>query len=118
MLQKNLIFKSFIKILQLIPTMIINRKIIQNIKFKNLKKLEDYIFKCEIFKKNKNLEAVKFKKTFAFYRILNRARSSEKFKNIYYLWKYNKIFNKLTFGENLSSLLSISLNSLRKYGFK
>ena len=58
--------------------MIINRKVIRNIKFKNLKKLEDYIFKCEIFKKNKNLEAVKFKKTFAFYRILNRARSSEK----------------------------------------
>ena len=116
---KKFNFKSFIKNSSInTSTMIINRKIIQNIKFKNLKKLEDYIFKCEIFKKNKNLEAIKFKKTFAFYRILKRARSSEKFKNIYYLWKYNKIFNKLTFGENLLSLLSISLNSLRKYGFK
>ncbi len=116
---KKFNFDSFIKNSSInTSTMIINRKIIKNIKFKNLKKLEDYIFKCEIFKKNKNLEAIKFKKTFAFYRILKSARSSDKFKNIFYLWKYNKIFNKLTFGENLLSLLSISLSSFRKYGFK
>ncbi len=116
---KKLNFDSFIKNSSInTSTMIINRKIIKNIKFKNLKKLEDYIFKCEIFKKNKNLEAIKFKKTFAFYRILKSARSSEKLKNVYYLWKYNKIFNKLTFEKNLLSILSISLNSFKKYGFK
>ena len=31
-------------------TMIISRSIIKNLKFKNIKKLEDYLFKCHILK--------------------------------------------------------------------
>ncbi len=41
-----------------------------------------------------------------------------KISNIYNLWKLNKIYNKLSFIQNLSSLLYISLNSLKKYGLK
>ena len=99
-------------------TMIIDRKIINKVKFKNLKKLEDYIFKCEILKKNKKLSAYKLPKSTAFYRILSNARSNSKLKNISYLWNYNKRFNKLNFIDNCKSLIMISFNSLKKYGFK
>ena len=118
-IQNKFNFKTFIKNSSInTSTMIITRKIIKKIKFKNLKNHEDYIFKCEIFKSNKNLIAYKFNKTYANYRILNNARSSSKIKNIYYLWKYNKKFNKLSFTDNLISLLEISKNSFLKYGLK
>jgi len=99
-------------------TMIINRKLLFGIKFRNLNKLEDYIFKCEILKRNKNLRALKSPNATAIYRILHDARSSNILKNIYYLWYYNLKFNKLSFLENLLSLIMISINSLKKYGFK
>ena len=33
-------------------TMIISRSILNNLKFKKIEKLEDYLFKCELLKKN------------------------------------------------------------------
>lgn len=116
---KKFNFNTFIKNSSInTSTMIINRKILKNIRFKNLKKHEDYIFKCEIFKKNKGLEAIKFEKTFAHYRILQNSRSNDKLKSIYYLWKYNQKFNNLSFVKNFISLLSIIKNSIKKYGLK
>ena len=56
-------------------TMILRRNIIKKVKFRNIQKHEDYIFKCEVFKKNKNLFAKKFNKTHAYYRILKNSRS-------------------------------------------
>ena len=99
-------------------TMILKRQLLKKIKFKSLKKHEDYIFKCEIFKKNKNLLAIKFKKTFAYYRILKNSRSRDKIKSLYYLWIYNKKFNNFSILENIFSIFFISLNSIKKYGFK
>lgn len=99
-------------------TMILRRNIIKSVKFKNIQKHEDYIFKCEIFKKNKKLFAKKFNKTHAYYRILKNSRSRDKFKNVYYLWKYNKKFNKFSFIDNILSILLISINSIKKYGFR
>ena len=99
-------------------TMILRRNIIKKIKFRNIKKHEDYIFKCEVFKKNKNLFAKKFNKTHAYYRILKNSRSRNKLKSIYYLWKYNNEFNKFSFIDNMLSILSISINSIKKYGFR
>ena len=50
---------------------------------------------------------------------LNRALDFiNKLRNIYWIWKINKEYNKLNFFENLISVLSISLNSFKKYGFK
>ena len=116
---KQFNFNSFIKNSSInTSTMIINRKILKNIKFKNLKKHEDYIFKCEILRKNKGLEAIKFKKTFAHYRILQNSRSNNKLANIYYLWKYNQKFNNLGLIKNFISLSSIIKNSIKKYGLK
>ena len=118
-LAKSLNFYQFIQNTSInTSTMIIDRKIINKVKFKNLKKLEDYVFKCEILKKNKKLLAYKLPKSTAFYRILSNARSNSKLKNILYLWRYNKKFNKLNFIDNCKSLIMISLNSLKKYGFK
>ena len=99
-------------------TMILRRNIIKKVKFRNIQKHEDYIFKCEVFKKNKNLFAKKFNKTYAYYRILKNSRSRNKLKRIYYLWKYNNEFNKFSFIDNMLSILSISINSIKKYGFR
>ena len=98
--------------------MILKKEIIKNIKFKNIRKHEDYIFKCEIFRKNKNLFAKKFKNTHAFYRILKNSRSRDKLKSVYYMWVYNRKFNKFTFVDNILSIFFISINSIKKYGFK
>jgi len=99
-------------------TMILKKKIIKNVRFKNLSKHEDYIFKCEIFRKNKNLVAKKFKNTYAFYRILKNSRSRDRFKSVYYMWVYNRKFNKLSLIDNILSIFFISINSIKKYGFK
>ena len=118
-IQNEFNFKTFVRNSSInTSTMILKKEIIKNIKFKNLKKHEDYIFKCEIFKKNKGLEAIKFEKTFAHYRILQNSRSNDKLKSIYYLWKYNQKFNNLSFVKNFISLLSIIKNSIKKYGLK
>ena len=68
-----------------------------------------------------NFTAIKFRKfsdASVIYRIIKKSRSSKKISNIYNLWKLNKTYNKLSFIQNLSSLLFISLNSLKKYGLK
>ena len=53
-----------------------------------------------------------------FYRITKNSLTSNKFKNLYWLWIINKRYNKLGNIKNLKSLISISINSLKKYGFK
>ena len=111
-------FQSFIKNSSInTSTMIVERKYLRNLKFRKLDLLEDYIFKCELMKKTK-LKFKKFSDASAIYRIIKKSRSSKKISNIYSLWRLNKIYNKLSFIQNLSSLFFISINSLKKYGFK
>lgn len=117
-IENKFTFKKFIKNSSInTSTMILKRKNIKNIKFKNLDLMEDYIFKCELMKKTK-IPFIKFPKSTAIYRIIHKSRSSEKIKNIYNLWLINKNYNKLNFIENLISLIFISFNSFKKYGFK
>ena len=97
-------------------TMIIKRTLIKNLKFKKVKKLEDYLFKCQILKQKK--VAYKFNSPSAFYRILDKSRSSQRLNNILYLWKINQKYNNFNPLRNLFSIFMISINSLRKYGFK
>ena len=88
-------FKTFVRNSSInTSTMILKKEIIKNIKFKNIRKHEDYVFKCEILRKNKNLFAKKFKNSYAFYRILKNSRSRNKLKSVYYMWLYNRKFNK------------------------
>ena len=96
-------------------TMILKKKIIGFTKFKKIRH-EDYLFKCEILKKN--FQAHKINKKLAHYRILKSSRSGNKFKNLINLWHINKYFNHLNNYKNLKSLFFISLNSIKKYGLK
>ena len=51
-------------------------------------------------------------------RILKKSRSSQRLKNIFWLWYINKNYNKFNFLKNLISIICISVNSIKKYGFK
>ena len=97
-------------------TMIIARSILGSHRFRKVQLLEDYLFKCELLK-SKNI-AKKLDKDLAFYRILSKSRSSQRLKNIYWLWHINKNYNKLNFFDNIISIFFISINSIKKYGIK
>ena len=110
-------FEKFIKNSSInTTTMIIARSILRNNRFRKIKLLEDYLFKCNLLKANniaKNLG-----ENLAYYRILNKSRSSKKLRNIYWLWHINSKFNKLNFFQNIISIFFISINSYIKYGIK
>tara|TARA_B100000674_G_scaffold358988_1_gene301844 strand:- start:44 stop:799 length:756 start_codon:yes stop_codon:yes gene_type:complete len=96
-------------------SIIIRREILNDILFQKVNH-EDYLFKCDLLKKGE--VACKIKETFVFYRINKNNRSSDKIKNIISLWRINKEKNNLNFLKNLKSIFFISLNSLKKYGWK
>lgn len=97
-------------------SMIIKKTILGTTRFKNLRLLEDYVFKCDLLKKGHI--AYKLNKCSVSYRLFPDSRSSSKIKNLIHLWKINKNFNKLNFLSNLSSLIGITFNSIKKYGYK
>ena len=97
-------------------SVIIKRSILRNIIFKKLKICEDYLFKCEILKKN--ITARKFNQNTMFYRIVKNSLQSSKFRNLYWIWHINKKYNKLTIFNNLKSILLITISSMKKYGIK
>jgi len=97
-------------------TMIIARSILSTHRFKKITLLEDYLFKCKLLKDDN--VAKKLNEDLAFYRILNKSRSSQRLKNIYWLWYVNKNYNKLKFFDNIISIFFISINSIKKYGIK
>ena len=114
-LKNNFCFNSFINNSSInTSTMIFERSILGYSKFKKVKLLEDYLFKCDLLKK-KNI-AKKINENLAYYRILSKSRSSKRFENIYWLWHINKKYNKLGFFRNMVSIFLISLNSIIKYG--
>ena len=98
-------------------TIILERKYLKKIKFKRKKLMEDYVFKCDLMRKTK-IPFIKFSKSLAIYRIIKDSRSSNKISNLFNLWLINKKYNKLSFFSNLQSIFFISINSLKKYGFK
>lgn len=97
-------------------TMIIAKKIIKTKKFKKIRLLEDYLFKCDLLKSN--IEAEKIDNSLAYYRILPGNRSSNKVLNLFYLWKINRRYNNLNLHRNLMSIIGIVVNSIKKYGIK
>ena len=96
--------------------MMILRKNIKKIIFANQGICEDYSFKCRLLQKVNF--AYCLNKYLTKYRIRKNSLQSSKIKNIYWIWKINSRLNKLTFFENINSLICISINSLIKYGFK
>lgn len=94
----------------------INKEIIKKIKLSNSPNFDDFYFKCQILKKVKF--AYGLNKYLLRYRISSKSLSTNKFRNLFWLWEINRKFNKLNFVHSLISLISISVNSLKKYGFK
>ena len=97
-------------------TMIIKKTSIGTTKFSNTKICEDYFFKCQILKKVNIAHCLS--ENLTKYRIRKDSLQSNKIRNLYWIWYINKNYNKLNFLDNLISLLYISINSLKKYGFK
>ncbi len=112
---RKLCFNSFIKNTSInTSTMIVEKKIIKNIKFPKLKIHEDYIFKCKILQKG--FIAHKFEQVTAAYRIQKKTRSSNLLKNFFFLVYYNHKINRLPILINLLSVMNVILNSFKKYG--
>lgn len=110
-------YKSFINNSSITTSsMILNRKIIKNIYFKNFRFLEDYYFKCQILRNN--ILAHRFPGTYTRYLIRKDSLQSNRFLVLSSLWIINKNFNKMSFFENLYSILCIVVNSFKKYGFR
>jgi teichuronic acid biosynthesis glycosyltransferase TuaG len=97
-------------------SMIIRKSIIDTTKFPKIKTLEDYCFKCALFKKG--YEATKLNQNSMYYRITKNSLSSNKLRSLYWSWHINKKYNKLSFFKCIKSALLISLSSLKRYGFK
>jgi len=97
-------------------TMMIKRNIIGNIKFTDTKICEDFFFKCSLLKKIGH--AYCLDEYLTNYRIRRNSLQSNNLRNIYWIWKINKNYNKLNIFNNFISLLFISYNSLKKYGGK
>ena len=97
-------------------TMIVKKSSIGNVKFSNTRICEDYFFKCQILKKTNY--AYCLSENLTKYRIRNNSLQSNKIRNLYWIWYINKNYNKLSFFDNLVSLLCISISSLKRYGFK
>jgi teichuronic acid biosynthesis glycosyltransferase TuaG len=97
-------------------TMMVKKKVIENVGFSNTKICEDYYFKCKILKKINY--AYCLGKFLTKYRIRQDSLQSNKLRNFYWIWKINKKYNNFNFFKNFKSLLSISFNSIKKYGFK
>ena len=109
-------FKKFVNDTSICTsTMIIKKNILKNIKFINSEICEDYFFKCKILK---ICNAYCLDDYLTKYRIRKNSLQSSSLKNFYWIWKINREYNKFNFIENFFSLFFISINSLRKYGFK
>ena len=97
-------------------TMIVKSSIAKNLRFINTPICEDYFYKCQLLKKIKVAHCFPFFLTN--YQIRNNSLQSNKIRNLFWMWKINKNYNKFNFFKNLYSIIFISLNSLKKYGFK
>ena len=97
-------------------TMIIKKSSIGTKKFSNTKICEDYFFPCEILKRVGFAHCLP--ENLMKYRIRKDSLQSNKMRNLYWIWYINKKYNKMNLFKNLLSLFFISINSIKKYGFK
>ena len=112
----NYDYKSFIKDTSIATsTMIIKKKIINNIFFPSLRLCEDFYFKCRILKM---VKAYKCPHIYSFYKIRDNSLQNDRLKVLLAVWNINKNLNKMNFIDNIISIFFISLNSLKKYGFR
>ena len=110
-------FNAFVKNTSIATsTMIVKRSTADKIKFSNTKICEDYYYKCQLLKKIGN--AYCYPACLTEYQIRKDSLQSNRIRNLYWIWKINKSFNRFNILKNLISIFFISLNSLKKYGFR
>jgi teichuronic acid biosynthesis glycosyltransferase TuaG len=110
-------YRSFIKNTSIATSsMIIRRSCCIGISFTKTKICEDYYFKCLLLKKCKF--AYCLNEYLTKYRIRKNSLQSNRLKNLFWIWNINKKLNKLSFFENLNSIIQISINSIKKYGLR
>jgi len=97
-------------------SMIVRRSKVLKLKFIATKICEDYFYKCQLLKKIGY--AYCCPEFLTKYQIRKNSLQSNKFKNVYWMWKINKKFNHFNILKNLISIFFISFHSLRKYGIK
>ena len=115
--EKFFTFEKFVRNTSIATsTMIVKRSIIGNTKFSNTEICEDYFFKCQILKRVNY--AYCLSENLTKYRIRKDSLQSKKIRNLYWIWYINKNYNQFNFIKNFVSLLCISINSLKKYGFR
>ena len=114
---KEFNFDSFVRNTSIATsTMIVKRSITNKIKFSNTKICEDYYYKCQLLKRIGS--AYCYPSCLTEYQIRNDSLQSSRIRNLYWIWKINKSLNQLNILSNLISILFISYNSLKKYGFR
>ena len=110
-------FKSFIKNTSIATsTMIVERSVTKNIKFSNTKICEDYYYKCQLLKRIGY--AYCCRAYLSEYQIRKGSLQSNRMRSLYWIWRINKNLNQFTILDNLISVLFISINSIKKYGFR
>ena len=110
-------FNSFVKNTSIATsTMIVKKSLVKEIKFTNTKICEDYYYKCQLLKKIGH--AYCYPSYLTDYQIRENSLQSNRIKNVYWMWKINRTFNKFNFFRNFVSIFFISINSLKKYGLK
>jgi len=115
--EKFFTFEKFIRNTSIATsTMIVKRSMIGNVKFSNTEICEDYFFKCQILKKVHY--AYCLSENLMKYRITKGSLQSNKIRNFYWIWYINKNYNRMILFKNLLSIFCISINSIKKYGFK
>ena len=114
---KYFTFEKFVRDTSIATSsMIIKKSSIENVKFSNTKICEDYFFKCQILKKVNF--AYCLSENLMKYRIRKNSLQNNKIRNFYWIWYINRNYNQLNFLKNLLSIFCISINSIKKYGFK
>ena len=110
-------FKNFIKDTSIATsTMMIKGELARKFEFTDTKICEDYFYKCCMLKEIDY--AYCLDQSLTLYRIRKDSMQSNRIRNLYWIWKINKEFNRFNFLDNLKSVSSISFSSLKKYGLK
>ncbi len=114
---KKFSFELFIKNSSIATSsMMIKKNLIKKIKLSKSPNFEDYFLKCQLLKKINY--AYGLNKILLKYRIRENSLSKNKVRNVLWLWRINRNFNKMSFFKSFISVISISFNSLKKYGMK
>ena len=110
-------YQSFLKDTSIATSsLIVTRKSIGLIKFKKIRIIEDYLFKCELLKAG--YVAYKLDKILCVYRNIRDGKSANPINNLFYLLYVNSKYNKINFIKNFFISLCVVISSVKRHGFK